>query len=153
MPIAEPSLIVACISATIAFISVIVGPIISLKISKRQLIFPIRQKWIEDLREVMSEILSECQKAIIVDEGQGLLSKKDVDEKLLGRLMYLEQKLRLILNPIDNDHIELMKHVREITDAVHHGSRNLIDFGTNVGCAAEATQKIMRDEWSRIKNS
>lgn len=153
MSTVEPSLVVAYISAAIALVSVIVGPIMISKISKIQLLFQIRQQWIEDLREAMSEILSECQKTIILYEGQGLLNKKDTDEKLLGRLLYLEQKLRLILNPVDNDHIELMKHVRKITEAAQRGSGDLVDFGTSVGHAAEITQKIIKDEWSRIKST
>jgi len=100
----------------------------------------------------MSEVLSECQNAIVMGEGRGLLNEENADEKLFRRLLYLEQKLSLMLNPNEDDHIELMKVVRDITEAAHHGVRNLIGFGSSVDHATQVTQNILKSEWLRVKS-
>jgi hypothetical protein len=134
----------------ISLAAVIVGPLVSLKISKRQMISPMRQKWIDELRELMSVILSECQNVIVMGEGRGLLNDEKSDGALFQKLLYLEKKLNLMLDPFNDGHIALLRSVNKITDAVHHGVGNLLDFGASVDCSTQLTQKILKIEWERV---
>lgn len=136
----------------VSLVAVIVGLFVTFAVAKRQIVSPIRQKWIDELRELMSELISECQRAIILGENRGLLNEEKTDEALFRKLLYLEQKLKLMLNPNEDKHIELMKIVRDITDAAHHGIGDLIGFGICVDHATQVTQTILKSEWVRVKS-
>jgi hypothetical protein len=140
------------ISMLVALCAVIVGPIVTFKVAKRQVISPMRQKWIDELRELMSQLLSESRKVIVLSEGNGLLNAGKTDESAFQKLLYLEQKLRLMLNQNEDDHSELLKLVHEITEDVQHGGGNLINFGSRLTEATKLCQKILKHEWERVKN-
>jgi hypothetical protein len=143
---------VSFLSMLVALAAVIVGPIVTFKVAKRQIVSPIRQKWIDELREILSEFLSECRKAIILYEGTGLLNAENMDNELFRKLLYLEQKLVLMLNPHEADHIELTNIVKDITDNVQHGVDNFIEFGEKLAEATDLSQQILKKEWKRVKN-
>lgn len=153
LSINETPVLISGLSLLVSLVAVIVGPFVSLKISKRQMISPIRQKWIDELRELMSVILSDCENVIILGEGRGLLNDAKSNEAVFQKLLYLEKKLSLMLDTYQDDHIALLCSVRDITEAVHHGVGNLIDFGASVRCSTELTQRILKMEWERIAGS
>ncbi|WP_457352032.1 hypothetical protein [Roseateles sp. P5_D6] len=144
--------IVAFLSMLVALAAVVVGPIVSFKLARRQLVLPIRQKWIDDLRDLMSTLLSKCRAAVIMNEGNGLLDKREPDEPLLNDILFLEQKLQLMLNPREDDHQKLIEHVDKITEAVQHGASNLLEFGQRMKDASACSKSILKREWERVKN-
>lgn len=135
----------------VALCAVIVSPIVNLKVAKRQLITPIRQKWIDELRELMSQFLSESRKVVILSEGSGLLNTKMTDESVFQKLLYIEQKLGLMLNPNEVEHSTLVKLIQVITDDVQQGGCNFIEFGARIIEATALCQKILKHEWERVK--
>ena len=144
--------VISLISVGATLCAVIIGPCVTLKVAKRQIISPIRQKWIDELRELMSQFLSESRKVIVLSEGCGLLNADKTDESAFQKLLYIQQKLGLMLNPNEEDHSELVNLVHEITEDVQHGGGNLIDFGNRLGKATTLCQKILKYEWQRIKS-
>ncbi len=151
MPELEVKDYITFLAMLISLVAVIIGPIITLKVAKRQIVSPIRQKWIDELREVVSEYLSECQQLIILGKD-GMLNSEQTDESLFTRLLYLEQKLRLMLNPKEDNHNRLLEIIRTLTEDIHHGHSNLLEFGATVREATEATQAILKQEWIRVKH-
>jgi UDP-N-acetylenolpyruvoylglucosamine reductase len=143
--------VISGMSMLVALCAVIVGPIVTFKVAKRQLISPIRQKWIDELRELMSQFLSESRKIIILSEGNGLLNADKTDESVFQKLLYIEQKLGLMLNPNEDDHSDLVKLIHVITEDVQHGGGNLIEFGSRIGEATKLCQKVLKLEWKRVK--
>ena len=142
---------VPILSMCVSLAAVIVGPIASFKIAKRQIVSPIRQKWIDELREIISEYLSECEKLIVLAKD-GLLNKEFTDKEKLTRLLYLEQKLKLLLNPKEAKHIELLEVMNSLIEEIHHGVGNLIEFGGRLKGATELAQEILKEEWVRVKS-
>jgi len=57
-----------------------------------------------------------------------------------------------MLNPNENNHIELMDLVAEITDEVQHGVNDIIQFGAKLDNATSLCQVILKSEWERVKN-
>jgi hypothetical protein len=129
----------------ISLAAVIIGPIVTFKVAKRQIVSPIRQKWIDELREIISEYLSECEKLLVLGKD-GILNAEDTDERILTRLLYLEQKLRLMLNPNEVMHVDLLGVVKTLTEETHHGAGNIAEFGRNLKNATEISQKILKEE-------
>ena len=135
----------------ISLTAVIVAPIVAFKVAKQQILSPIKQKWIDELRDIMSEILSEAQRSIVMNEGGGILNAEAPDEKLYLKLHYLECKLQLMLSLDDKNHTDLIKLVRTLTDEVHHGVRNYIEFGETISEIAALSHEVLRAEWQSIK--
>lgn len=150
MPNIQASDIVSFLAMLVSLAAVVIGPIVTFKVAKRQIVSPIRQKWIDELRELISEYLSECERLIALGED-GILNKEDTDKSTFKRLLYLQQKLKLMLNPNELKHTELLGLVESITDEVHHGVGNLIDFGNKLRAATTISQKILKEEWVRVK--
>lgn len=151
MPTIETSDIVSFLAMLVSLAAVTIGPIVTFKIAKRQIVSPIRQKWIDELREIISEYLSECEKLIVLGED-GILNNKITDKDIFKRLLYLQQKLKLMLNPNESKHIELLELIESITDEIHHGVGNLIEFGEKLRGTTEISQKILKEEWVRVKS-
>lgn len=137
----------------VSLAAVIIGPIVTFKVAKTQILSPIRQKWIDETRELMSGFLSECEGAIILSEGIGLLISEKTNEMRFLKLLYIERKLALMLNPKEKNHTELIDLIREITNEVQHGVSNFVKFGERVGHATTLCQIVLKIEWDRIKNN
>ena len=151
MPQITASDVVACLSMLVALSAVIVGPIASMRLARRQIVSPIRQKWIDDLRDLISTLLSRCRSAIIMTEGNGLLNKRKPNEQVLNEVLFLEQKLQLMLNPRESDHEELLALVSKIVDSVQNGAPNLLEFGKQLENASSTSKAILKREWERVK--
>lgn len=143
--------IISFSAVVVSLVAVIIGPIVTFKIAKRQIVSPIRQKWIDELRDLISEYLSECEQLIILGED-GILAKGKPEQTVFKRLLYLQQKLRLMLNLNEATHIELLSVIESITDDVSHGVGNLLDFGGRLKGATQIAQRILKEEWVRVKN-
>lgn len=151
MTTCESSEIISLLAMLVSLAAVIVGPIVTFKVAKRQIVSPIRQKWIDELRELISEFLSECEKLLVLGRD-GILNQEEVDEKIFARLLYLERKLELMLNPNEGKHNELLEIVKKTTKEIHHGTENIIVFGEKLKCATVISQRILKEEWIRVKN-
>lgn len=152
MPNITTSEFISVLSMLIALAASVISPICAFKIAKRQIVSPIRQKWIDELRELFSQYLSECQQVMLMYEGNGLLESNKIDEALLKNLNYLELKIRLMLNSKECEHIALIEYLDEISDETKHGIKDLIKFGEKVELATKLSQKILKSEWNRVKS-
>lgn len=88
---------------------------------------------------------------VIVDEANGILNKEDVDKESFKKMLSIERKLTLMLNPNESLHNELMDNIRELLDQIEHGVSNLLEFGSLVRKITETAQKILKKEWVRVK--
>ena len=140
---------VSLLPLLISVLAVTIGPLVALRISKKQIVSPIRQKWIDDLRELISEYLSVCEGLIVLGKDD-MLNQEVMDENLYKRLLLLEQKLKLKLNPNEEMHQELLEIIHLLTDGVHQGVTNILQFGGWLKGATEITRKILKEEWQKI---
>jgi len=139
------------LSVLVALIAVFLGPLLSAWVARRQIVAPIRQKWIDELRNLITEFLSTAQMLVVVEETNGILNKEDIDTETYKKMLSIERKLTLMLNPNESLHNELMEDIRELLDKIEHGVSNLLEFGPLVRKITETAQKILKKEWVRVK--
>ena len=139
------------LSVLVALIAVFLGPFLSAWVARRQIVAPIRQKWIDELRKLITEFLSTAQMLAVVNESNGILNEDDIDKETYKKMLSIERKLTLMLNPNETLHNELMKHIRELLDKTEHGISNLLEFGPLVRKITETAQSILKEEWVRVK--
>jgi hypothetical protein len=135
----------------------IVGPIISggaalvavfagLRRSRRLLIAPMRLEWNTQLRDGISELIS-------VNRNLNLESVFHGDPKLLGEAreknLFLEYKIRLLLNPDEQSHESLANAVHRLnTESLTNGADQ---FNKLLEEVVALSQTVLRTEWKKIK--
>jgi len=143
--------IMPLLSLLIALVAVFLGPFLSAWVARRQIVVPIRQQWIDELRNLVTEFLSTSQMLIVSEEANGILNNEDLDKDTYKKMLFIERKLTLMLNPNEDLHNELMEHVRKLMEQIEHGAPNLLEFGPLVRIITETAQKILKKEWVRVK--
>lgn len=143
------------LSLLIAALAVFVGPFISLNIARRQtkssleiankqIVAPMRQAWINNLRDDVAELMSSALHYFVA-------GFEDRSDKEYQRLEHLEHKLRLMLNPEEDDHNALEDHVRTMIASLERGKQEDQLFIINYDAALKLSRVIFKREWDRIK--
>jgi hypothetical protein len=110
-----PEITASVIAAFTALVAVIIGPFITLRASKNQLLGSMRQAWINSLRDTIAEF---CAKAYVGHGNIGALLTQDDALRHSARLARMQHmqttrelltKIRLLLNPNEPDHKQLYR--------------------------------------------
>jgi hypothetical protein len=148
--------ITSILSLIVAALAVFVGPFISLHVAKRQvrssldaanrqIIDPMRQAWINALRDLLSELCSSANHYFVA----GFENRKDDEYQ---RLTLLETKIQLMLNAKEDDHIQLEKLIREMVSALSSGKDGDASFIAAHPKVIELSRQVLKREWNRVKD-
>lgn len=147
--------LVAVGSLGVAFLALFVAPIVNARISRRQVIAPMRQVWINTLRDRISEFIS------LVSIGRLHICPSNEEEDAAKREAHREdrsryERLKLIaagvelhINPKEKDHRELVDRINEIVEAYHDNH----DTRDQVKALVKLSQKILKEEWEVTKKT
>jgi hypothetical protein len=149
------------LSLIIAALAVFVGPMVTLKMSQRQIelsrriahrqiIAPMRQAWIEGLRGKLAELLSlsfRCwDRAVKLGTNY-----EELNDPEFKRILELTEEIRLLINPVEPDHKELVNSIAQITRSILCGLDNFVEFKSATEKARTLGLAIFKTEWNRIK--
>ena len=157
----DTTFVIGLVSALTALVASIVGPPVTLTVSKRQFAATVlsanRQKWIETLRDTLAELISLLVAALVVkshwhdkwDKGRAPLL---ADKALLDKLQHIvlaTSKIRLLLNPREADH----QHLYQAMDSAFKRlqSEETLEHETEADIETITTlaQLILKREWQR----
>jgi hypothetical protein len=144
------------LSLLVAALAVFVGPFISYFIARRQLegllatsykqiIAPMRQAWIDKLRDLLAKLTSHSLHYYCA----GFEERHDSDYQ---HLTLLEHRIQLMLNPKEDDHIELEKQIRKMVSSLSIGKDGDEDFRTSHTKVMELSRRILKQEWNVVKD-
>jgi hypothetical protein len=149
---------VAIISALTALFAVLISPLVSLRNTDKQAKVSVlsanRQKWIDSLRDLLAEFSTAVR---VVGFEKTAPEKKERIE----RLMFLEYKIKLMINPKEDDHrrlVDVVVQARKLCSSVYGGATSPVEDSTaediNVALRSitEIGQTILKREWDRVKN-
>lgn len=147
--------LIPILSLVVAILAVFVGPIISWKITKRQIaaslktankqiVAPMRQAWINSLRDLIAEISSSA----LHYYKAGYEDRKDEEYK---RLTELEGKISLMLNFKEDDHKKLHDLIRRLLDSLARGKEGDNTFILTHPEVLALSRDILKREWNRVK--
>ena len=142
----------AVASALIALLAVIIGPILTLWISMRQLQGTVlssnRQKWIDELRHEIAGVLN-CLSALQIHFAE----RRDPEPliEILQKYTWHAAKITLLINPNEQDHLRLQHLVIKTFQHIPNTPEEseLIDKGTKE--IINLSQVILKREWARVK--
>lgn len=156
-------LVLSFISACTALTASIVGPIVTLKVARRQfnanVLSTNRQKWIEALRDMVAELISLIVSALVIrsawkskwDKGRGPLREDKALLVKLERIVLVESKIRLLLNPIEADHQQLYEAIGTAIKRLKTEESLDADTEADIETIARLSQVILKREWQRVK--
>lgn len=147
--------IIPVLSLVVAAVAVFVGPLISLKIARRQVasslevankqvIAPMRQAWINNLRDLLAELSSSSLHYYVA----GFEDRSDQDYL---RLTLLEHKVQLMLNPKEEDHRRLEQLIRTAISALNAGPAGRENFEAVHPEIMKLSREVLKREWDRVR--
>jgi formyltetrahydrofolate hydrolase len=113
----DPAL-VGVVSALTALIASIAGPMVTIYATRTQIRATVRsanrQRWIDEFRDTMAHFCSELAIAVqgrqkLVRDGQIVIQTESEFLHSFGRLIYTANKIRLMINPLESEHQELIQ--------------------------------------------
>lgn len=118
--------------------------------SRANVVSASRQRWIDALRDDIAEFLTTDAEHKGFDVRPSFDPKANLDsirqkDRLLARQMLLLKRIRLRLNPIEADHIELVVRMNKLVMTPQ------LESGKPAENVVELAQKIFKDEWERVK--
>jgi hypothetical protein len=147
-------------SLIVAILAVFVGPLITLKMSERQIelsrriaskqiVAPMRQAWINNFREKLAEFISSANHYWNV--RQVIIGRVELKDEEQRRLIQIEYEIELLVHPEETDHSELVKTLKQIPWFLEREIDDLGELNTLLKNATLLGQKIFKTEWNRIK--
>jgi hypothetical protein len=130
------------LSLIVAALAVFSGPLLSARAARRAMLGPMRQKWINDLRDLLSEITSCCLHYYV--EGY-----EDFSDKEYQHITHLQHRIMFMINQDEKKHTDLIKSLEKMVFALDRGA----DFEFR-----QAYEKLIIDgrdvlttEWNVVK--
>lgn len=154
---------VAFVAACSALLASIVGPLVTLAISRRQfranVVSANREKWIGTLRETTAEFISLAAAAAVHGAsphagrapGHARLRADPALLPRFERLVLVRWNLRLLLNPTEPAHGSVVRAVDTVTSGLVAGTLDEASLPPHVEAIAAATQVVIREAWQRVK--
>lgn len=152
-------------SLVVAALAVFVGPWISARATTRQvkanllaankqIVGPMRQAWINSLREKVAEVLSTSWWYYVSGEDP---SGPDRDglagSRVERRLRFVVQEIELMLNLLESDHVELLSALNATVDACHSNGEprsSTAVFPDHHRTASDLCRRVLKREWNRV---
>lgn len=144
------------LSLVVAALAVVVGPLISwlvakhqiassLEVANKQIIAPMRQAWINNLRDLVAELTSSALHYHVA----GFQERKDDEYR---RLTLLEHKVALMLNPLEDDHKQLEQLIRQMVSALERGREGETELVRVHPAVMDLSRQIFKGEWNRVRD-
>lgn len=143
------------ISAVTALVAVILSPFVSLFIARKQINTTVlssnRQLWINTLRDQISELLSLFM-LMNVGHKVKLIGREEFLQKL-ERSLLLEARIKLLINPKEEDHAELITLIRMAIEEIFRDTKesDLAQLRKVCESIISKSQTILKKEWERVK--
>ena len=147
---------IQAVSAVTALVAVIVGPSVAVYLAKRQIrasvVSASRQKWIDALREQLSEITA-ALRVIGLHRRFETIPQVELDDRI-ENLALLESRISLLLNPNEEDHKEISAIIRQAIDKIGEGSERdkRVAIQAQLISLVAQSQVVLKREWKRVKD-
>lgn len=156
-------LALSLISACTALVASVAGPVVALLVSTRQFSAAVlsanRQKWIETLRDSLAELVSLIVAAVVVragwksqwNRGLGPVTEERAMLQKLERIVLVQWKIRLLLNPNEEDHQQLNLAIETALKRLQSEAATDAETDADLASITRLGQAILKREWVRVK--
>src|SRR5262245_38694017 len=155
--------VISLVSACTALVASIVGPLVTLAVAKRQfnanVLSANRQKWIETLRDLLAELISQLVSVLVVkhqwqgkwNQGLDAIAANPGLMGKLERIVLVQWKIRLLINPNEPDHQALYAAIDTAFKRLQTDSAKDGETEADIENITRLAQTILKNEWQRVK--
>jgi hypothetical protein len=146
-------------SSLTALVAVIVGPLIQLRIAKRQIrstmISANRQVWINTLRDNLATLWaysSDVRELRVAYTNDPVLTAKIQDEAREARILL--NRIRLSVNTSEGDHhhlVQIVERLWNIADSVGPNNTKGQEWQETIKDLMTTAPQMLKKEWERVK--
>ena len=144
------------LSLLIALVAVFFGPLIQLRIAKRQIRATVvsanRQAWINTLRDTIAEFIS-LTRSITAKSPELKGYRDEAFVKDINESIFLQSKIALLLNPLEDDHNQLLDLVTKAAYSAKNSREERAYMFMDRMCndIIALSKSILKKEWERVK--
>lgn len=154
-------------SLIVAAIAVVVGPLVSwriakhqsennLKVANKQIIAPMRQAWIDTLRDRVAEVISTAHWFYVSGQDSAISptteEESDIELRRVERkLLFLINQVELMLNPNEKKHVKLLDSLNIVRSTIWPGMNRAAEFPDSVEKTNAICKAVLKREWERVK--
>ena len=154
---------ISLVSACTALVASIAGPLVTLAVARRQfnanVLSANRQKWIETFRDLLAELISLLVAVLIVktgwkdqwNKGLGPITSDPTLLSKLERIVLVQWKIRLLINPTEADHQELYQTIERAFQRIQSEEMLEGEVEADMEKITRLGQAILKREWVRVK--
>ena len=155
--------VLGLVSASTALVASIVGPVVTLTVARRQFSATVlsgnRQKWIEALRDDLAELISLLATGLVVkskwkdkwEEGRGALNAEPALLDKFERIVLVQARIQLLINPADADHQRLSEAIEVAAGRLRSEEARETETEADIRTIVRLSQSIIKREWQRVK--
>lgn len=154
---------VAFVTACTAMVSALIAPFITVRMGRAQIRASVisnnRQRWIETLRDLIAAFCAQAiaatprRRSLLAAGGGIVTTDADMLDKIED-LLKTFMKIRLMTNPLEADHQELVKVLTRTMTTLRTAPLDT-DLEPSIREAVEEivtkSQPILKREWARVK--
>ncbi|MCG6410112.1 hypothetical protein K6U17_12825 [Vibrio fluvialis] len=148
----------AVVSAVTAFVAVVVGPLVSIVVAKKQINASVvstnRHTWINRLRDELATLVGIVHH-LPNAHANGSVSTNDAIAEY-GRFAEKFQVIKLLINPKETDHQELIRLIesadKKLIESINKKQANASEFEAAGQRIVAQSQIVLKREWERVKN-
>lgn len=138
--------LIPILSLVVAALAVFFGPLLAARSAKRAMLGPMRQKWINELRALLSEVSSRCLH--YYQAGY-----EDRTEEEYQHITDLEHQIIFMINPNEPEHQALVKIVRNMVGGLEKGKDGDKEFISSYEQLLKEGRAVLKKEWEVVKNA
>lgn len=149
---------ITIISALTALAAVVLAPLVSIYVVRKevnaQVISTNRQVWINRLRDELAHFIKDVRHVPSTHAADAITTAEAIAR--YEDMALREERIKLLLNPTENDHIELLKLIasaREKTQTAINAKKSMANEQDSIAnLVVKAAQPVLKREWVRVKN-
>ena len=139
----------------VSIIALVVGPVVSGRVSRALSVAQMREKWIYALRESLIELCTEFDMApeMIGDEG---IMGRDItgkDWELMRLIRSQRNRIRLMVNTAELGYAQLIDLVDKVIEHLEQGISSYDDFYADVEKIKHLAQRAILVEWKKVSTN
>ena len=100
---------------------------------------------------MIAELTSEAHHLYIAAADEDTVEGSAKNEIARRRMLFLEQKLRLMLNPNEADHQDLIDKIRALVHVAETYDPRRAEFGGLHESVTDLSRRVFKREWDRVK--
>jgi hypothetical protein len=155
--------LISLVSALTALVASVVGPIVTVQVAKRQIAANVvstnRHKWIAELREMLAELVSLMSAVAVMrsrwkdpwNRGMAVLDANPQLIEKIERIVLVQWKIRLLLNPSEPQSVELHDLIMSAFNRLQAETWNEAEMHVCIEEITHRSQLLLKREWRRVK--